>query len=109
MSNPNPTPPSTKTDQPGTQPAPILGLPAPSDATPASEAQTSFKLDHLGPVIVNTDGTISRIAGWTEMTELEKQRSLRLLAKRNNARMQALRDAEGKAEADAQGQGQASD
>ncbi|EPQ30940.1 uncharacterized protein PFL1_01838 [Pseudozyma flocculosa PF-1] len=86
-----------------------LGLPAPSDAppssTPGEEPQTSFKLDHLGPVIVNTDGTMSRISGWTDMTDVEKQRSLRLLAKRNNARMQALRDADAEG-ADGTGQAQ---
>ena len=42
-------------------------------------------------MIVNSDGTISRIANWQNMTQLEKDRSLRLLAKRNNARIENLK------------------
>ncbi|ETS62658.1 hypothetical protein PaG_03302 [Moesziomyces aphidis] len=67
-----------------------LGLPAPGDAT--ADAQPNvIKLDHLGPMIVNSDGTISRIANWSAMSQIEKDRSLRLLAKRNNARMESLK------------------
>lgn len=73
------------------QSAAPLGLPAPSDAPANDEPSNVIKLDHLGPMIVNSDGTISRIANWQNMSEIEKQRSLRLLAKRNNARIQSLK------------------
>jgi len=43
-------------------------------------------------MIVNSDGTISRISNWANMAEIEKERSLRLLAKRNNARMESLKN-----------------
>ena len=48
------------------------------------------KLDKLGPMIVNTDGTLSRIANWSALTEVERDRSLRLIAKRNKQRLAAL-------------------
>ncbi|KAJ1031333.1 hypothetical protein NDA18_002549 [Ustilago nuda] len=68
-----------------------LGLPAPSDAPASGEPTNVIKLDHLGPMIVNSDGTISRIANWQNMSDIEKERSLRLLSKRNNARMETLK------------------
>ncbi|PWY98914.1 hypothetical protein BCV70DRAFT_139927, partial [Testicularia cyperi] len=74
-----------------TQSTPVLGLPAPSDAQPGQEPNNVIKLDHLGPMVVNSDGTISRIANWQNMSQIEKDRSLRLLAKRNNLRMENLR------------------
>lgn len=72
-----------------------LGLPAPSDApTTASEANNVIKLDHLGPMVVNSDGTISRISNWDNLSDIEKERSLRLLAKRNKARIEVLKEGE---------------
>jgi predicted Fe-S protein YdhL (DUF1289 family) len=49
------------------------------------------KLDHLGPLIVNADGTLARISNWLQMTEIEKRNTLRVLGKRNKARMDALK------------------
>lgn len=49
-----------------------------------------MKLDHLGPLVVNQDGTLSRIANWSEMTEGERDNTLRVLGKRNQARLRAL-------------------
>ncbi|TRM63180.1 hypothetical protein BD626DRAFT_403040 [Schizophyllum amplum] len=40
-------------------------------------------LDELGPMVVNSDGTLSRIGNWAEMTEAEKKNTLRVLSKRN--------------------------
>lgn len=51
----------------------------------------SVKLDHLGPMVVNTDGTMSRISNWEHMTEMEKQNTLRVLGKRNKQRLDALK------------------
>ncbi|KAM5541065.1 hypothetical protein V8D89_005376 [Ganoderma adspersum] len=67
-----------------------LALPAPSDA--AEEKITvngtqTFKFDKLGPVVVNKDGTLSRIANWEEMTPIEKERTLRILVARNQVRL----------------------
>jgi hypothetical protein len=47
-------------------------------------------LDMLGPIVLNTDGSMSRISNWKEMTDGEKASAQRLIAKRNKSRKQAL-------------------
>lgn len=79
---------------------PIPALPAPDHASSAdSEEGTrivqvngqAVALDKLGPMVVGRDGTVSRIANWPEMTELERQNTLRILCKRNQLRLANLR------------------
>lgn len=50
-----------------------------------------ISLDHLGPLVVHKDGTMSRISNWGEMAEIERQNTLRILVKRNQVRLGALR------------------
>eukprot|EP00930_Biecheleria_cincta_P093684 TRINITY_DN84170_c0_g1_i1.p1 TRINITY_DN84170_c0_g1~~TRINITY_DN84170_c0_g1_i1.p1 ORF type:complete len:117 (-),score=37.28 TRINITY_DN84170_c0_g1_i1:40-363(-) len=52
------------------------------------------RLDKLGPMVVNTDGTLSRISNWHEMIEAEQQKTLRIIGKRNQQRLAALRAAQ---------------
>ena len=40
-------------------------------------------LEQLGPVVVNSDGTLARITNWQVMTDGEKETCKRLIAKRN--------------------------
>jgi hypothetical protein len=68
-----------------------------SDSTPEgcgkSEDEPSaacIKLDHLGPIIINTDGTLQRIPNWNEMSDIERTKAMRLLTARNKKRIQAL-------------------
>ncbi|KZV65244.1 hypothetical protein PENSPDRAFT_690028 [Peniophora sp. CONT] len=109
---------------------PSLALPAPA-ADPSAEPRTDGKtqmnvdgksvpLDHLGPMIINTNGvrsltykqysstqhddcvyiaiqTISRITNWLDMTENEQQRTLQLLMRRNRVRLAAQKPEEGEA------------
>lgn len=49
-----------------------------------------MKLDHMGPLVVNKDGSLSRINNWGEMSEIEKKNTLRVLGKRNMLRREAL-------------------
>ncbi|KAJ5474758.1 hypothetical protein N7475_004324 [Penicillium sp. IBT 31633x] len=56
-----------------------------------SSGGTEMKLDHLGPMVVNVDGTLSQIGNWQQMSEIEKQNTLRVLGKRNQKRLEALR------------------
>eukprot|EP01038_Epipyxis_sp_PR26KG_P017083 gene17083-23500_t len=51
-----------------------------------------IKLDHLGPIIVNTNGTLARIPNWNTLTEREQTNTLRLIAKRNKERMEYLKE-----------------
>lgn len=45
----------------------------------------------VGPLVVNEDGTMSRISNWENMADIEKQNTLRILGKRNKARLDALK------------------
>lgn len=53
-------------------------------------AAEPVQLDALGPVIINSDGTVSRIANWHTLTEEEQKRTFRLISKRNQARKAKL-------------------
>lgn len=53
------------------------------------------KVDKLGPVVVNTDGSLCRITNWDNMTEREQQLTLRSIGRRNQQRLAALRAAGG--------------
>lgn len=81
-----------------------LALPeAPANATQLdmSTGGTTVSLDHLGPMVVNVDGTMSRIANWDKMAEIEKKNTLRIIGKRNKDRLAALKAAAGQNEAEA--------
>ncbi|KAG5927893.1 hypothetical protein E4U42_001600 [Claviceps africana] len=87
----NPSPPADA-------PKPPLALPSASDTTTTtldvSGEGSSVRLDHLGPLVVNTDGTMSRIGNWAHMADVEKETALRILARRNKERLEALRKKE---------------
>ena len=65
------------------------------DASPSSDGGENFtvKLESLGPIIVNTDGSMQRIPNWNEMPQSEKDKTMRLVSARNKKRMMALRNA----------------
>lgn len=67
-----------------------------------SNGDTSVKLDHLGPMVVNVDGTLSRIANWEAMAEIEKNATIRIIGKRNRERLEVLKT-EAKAEEETTG------
>jgi hypothetical protein len=52
---------------------------------------TTIKLDHLGPMVVNVDGSLSRISNWAAMTDIERRNTLRIVRKRNQERLASLR------------------
>lgn len=65
------------------------------DVPPSSDGGENFtmKLESLGPIIVNTDGSMQRIPNWNEMPQSEKDKTMRLVSARNKKRMMALRNA----------------
>lgn len=73
------------------------GLPAPGEGTPitldVSGEGSTVKLSSIGPLVVNVDGTVSRISNWAEMTDVERETTLRLVGKRNKQRLEALKKA----------------
>lgn len=99
---------SSATTNPSTEPqeqnnesneskSPPLALPPTSDSTDQkldiNGQGTTVSLDHLGPIVVNQDGTMSRISNWDKMTEIEKQNTMRIIGKRNKQRLEALKAA----------------
>eukprot|EP01045_Picozoa_sp_COSAG04_P008118 COSAG04_NODE_442_length_14382_cov_72.823566_13_plen_315_part_00 len=64
---------------------------------------TPVKLDRLGPIVVQKDGSLKRITNWQEMTEPEQQRTLKVVARRNKMRTGQLE--KGDIWADAKGGG----
>ncbi|PTB67563.1 hypothetical protein BBK36DRAFT_1197093 [Trichoderma citrinoviride] len=82
-----------------TVPRNALPAPDPSDngvqTLDVSGSGSTVKLDHLGPLVVNADGTMSRIANWDKMADIERENTLRILGKRNQERLAALREARG--------------
>lgn len=90
---------TSKVDTPSNEPSnsqtkPPLALPEVahnSTQLDMSSGSTTVKLDHLGPMVVGTDGTLSRITNWEGMTEGEKKATLRIIGKRNQERLKVLR------------------
>ncbi|CAJ1351157.1 unnamed protein product [Effrenium voratum] len=68
--------------------AQVLALEAPEAAGSESDDVHTLvvdgnpvKVDKLGPLVINTDGSIARINNWHEMAEIEKQNTLRVLGR----------------------------
>lgn len=59
-------------------------------------SQKPVALDHLGPIVINKDGTLSRITNWDQMTDQEKAGTVKMLAKRNAQRRKDLEEILGK-------------
>ena len=74
----------------------MLSLPAPDEHAPPITLDVSTGepavMDRLGPVVVNLDGTLARIANWEQMTEHEQEVTKRRIAKRNIERLQRLKE-----------------
>ena len=51
----------------------------------------NVKLEEIGPVVVNVDGTVSRITNWHELNEFERKNLERMVLKRNRERLEALK------------------
>ncbi|KAF2005771.1 hypothetical protein P154DRAFT_518486 [Amniculicola lignicola CBS 123094] len=71
-----------------------LPLPSPAEGSTSTKLNVGgegVKLDHLGPMVVNRDGTLSRIGNWEGMTEIERANTVRVLGKRNMLRLGKLR------------------
>ncbi|KDO19622.1 hypothetical protein SPRG_14299 [Saprolegnia parasitica CBS 223.65] len=76
-------------------PQEMLALPA-STPTPGgapinvTAGGNAVALDHLGPMVVQVDGSLMRITDWATKTDHEKAMIQRVIAKRNKERLDAL-------------------
>ena len=57
---------------------------------PRLQLGETLKLDAMGPIILNSDGTTRRIANWDSMTKQEQQVTWRRIQKRNEERRKKL-------------------
>jgi len=70
---------------------PQLPPPDPNDSKiPSIKLGETISFEQWGPIILNTDGTIRRIANWDTLTEKEKEVSWRRISKRNEERRLTL-------------------
>lgn len=77
------------------QPLALPAIPTEEEAKKLDvNSGNAVKLDQLGPMVVNSDGTLSRIANWADMTEGERERTIKVLSKRNQIRMATLKSQE---------------
>ena len=87
-------PPAAAPDPPPAAAPAMLALPAPEDVTNLITLDVStgqaVVLDALGPVVVNTDGTLARITNWDRMDDSEREVAKRRIAKRNVERLKAF-------------------
>lgn len=96
-SNSDTTTTTTTTTTTGTSSVAALPLPAPGSANRGDDVTqlpvgSSASLDALGPLVVNIDGSLGRVGNWAEMTPAEREGTLRLLRRRNPARLAAVRE-----------------
>jgi isopenicillin N synthase-like dioxygenase len=73
-----------------------------SDAAQQLEVGGSaMPMDAMGPVVVHTNGSVSRISNWHEMSGPERETTMRVVGRRNQVRMEKLRAEAAEAEDDA--------
>lgn len=75
----------------------VLLLPPPIEKDPSEKTMKlgeKISMDHLGPIIINTDGSLRRIDNWDKLSKEEQDRSFRLIAARNKKRIEILKQKE---------------
>ena len=63
-----------------------------SDNITTLKVGEAVQLDELGPIIINTDGTTTKISNWSNMTQQERDTAIRLIAARNKKRVEILKE-----------------
>jgi hypothetical protein len=98
--SPKPSKPSTtqpSTTQASTQPLQALTYSDGSASLADAEPRTlevggeSVALTEMGPIVINTDGSLARISNWAEMSDREREVTKKRITKRNAERLAVLR------------------
>ena len=63
-----------------------------TEKIPTLKFGETLRLEDMGPIIINTDGTTRRIDNWKEMTKHEQEVTWRRIKKRNEERRNKLLD-----------------
>jgi hypothetical protein len=69
---------------------PLLKPPEPGEKLPTFRLGETIRLEEMGPIILNTDGTTRRIANWDNLSEQEKKTTWRRISARNEERRKHL-------------------
>ena len=86
---------SNDNHEPEQSTVPLLGASTNDDPSiPRIQLGESISFDHMGPVIINSDGTTRTIENWNELSPQEQQTAWRRIAKRNEQRRAALLEQE---------------
>lgn len=88
-------PESVNSVSPPTETEEVLALPEPTSIGTSDQLELNgpaLKLDKLGPIIVNSDGTTQRINNWQELSKQEQDSAWRIIAKRNKERVEYLKN-----------------
>ena len=67
-----------------------LALPASDGAQSVAVGGGAVAMEELGPIVINTDGTTSRITNWPQMTPAEQEKTRRVIVARNAKRLAKL-------------------
>ena len=74
----------------------VFLLPAPSEESGGEVTKLSIgetvSMDEMGPMVINKDGTISRITNWDVKLPHEKEAILKVISKRNAERRKILEE-----------------
>ncbi len=62
------------------------------DDVPKISLGEKVSFEELGPIIINKDGTTSRIANWGILTKAEQDSSWRIISARNKKRVENIKD-----------------
>ena len=71
----------------------LNAVPIPEAFQAAEFNELNLKFTDMGVIIINSDGTMSKIPNWKELSNNEQVKAVRLIAKRNKRRKEALLDA----------------
>jgi hypothetical protein len=72
--------------------ATVFSLPEPNGHPQVTVGGGATALHDLGPVVVNKNGSISRISNWQAMNEVEKDLALKMVGRQNRRRLAKLQD-----------------
>jgi hypothetical protein len=81
---------STDTNNNNKREVPQLKPADPGKDIPTIQLGETISFEQFGPMILNMDGSIRRIANWDTLSEHEKEVSWRRISKRNEERRQVL-------------------
>lgn len=76
----------------GNEDTELPSLPDSKTSQPFTSDDTASYYERNGPLVINADGTLSRITNWNVMTPKEREQAKEYITKRNKVRMDKLKE-----------------